>query len=144
MILRQVLNRDSSRSERLTQQCWCLACGLALGVILSSCSIPAPAPTPKPSPVKSAMARKLLSLPKVATDTNYVPTKLDVTIPWKVNVEAWRFCWALESSTNLVDWKEEPVPVVPWFGTFCLSGDPTVVATNPFCFFRLHGVEILK
>lgn len=90
------------------------------------------------------MAQKLLSLPKVPTDTNYVPVRRDVWIPWVVGVtNPGSYCWTLESTVNFVDWKEEIVPVVPFLGSFCISGDPTVYATNPATFYRLHGVQIL-
>lgn len=122
----------------------CLACCAAVGVFLSSCVSQPSKPVPPGSPGKSAMAAKLLNLPKLPADTNYVAAKIDRLLPFKVDVEPWRYCWTLESSTNLTDWQEEPaVNVVPFFGSFCLSGDPVVGVSNSFKFFRLHGVIVL-
>lgn len=118
----------------------CLACCAAVGVFLSACISQSPKPVPPGYPRKSGMVAKLLNLPKPPADTNYVPVKIDRLLPFKVDVEPWRYCWTLQSSTNLIDWQDEPaVNVVPWFGSFCLDGDPVVSPTNAFKLFRLQG-----
>lgn len=109
---------------------------IVLTLVLVGCAAPKP-PVFKPMPQIHKLTLALPVAPAVI-----VPPPFQVVIPWQYIANSNRYCWTLQTSTNLVQWEDilDPsLPVPTAFPTNCLTGFISVRATNAFRYFRLKG-----